>query len=320
MRSPGLGSTCCDVSLTEILQREFAALSPLEGGRKGVRKDSDQARLLGISPSLLSRLKSGKARLTHEKAEAISRVLRKGCPAHQQRELLEELLRETRDTEEDNLASQVTAFFRQFASRTAPLLVVDYRDHPRADEQGAYAGLAKVAGEAVARGLSMAMMQCFGVTFESDEQTANLRRYVETLRDRVRNAYTSIRAAAMERTSEAEVDRRLVLYERLGNPSLVGAGIQSRLFYTEFRRESEQSPIEREIWEWVAAPDKKDVFKERDTEESIVLLAYREQFTPITNHWTRYGRLPTEAHDLAGEWKIFSPKTASPEHRRGKRG
>ena len=89
-----------------------------------------------------------------------------------------------------------------------------------------------------------------------------------------------------------KIAQRLMLYERGTTknakfPYNFISGIQSRIFYAEIRK---GEIVEKEVWEWVAAPSR-DFFIPRD-ETSMPRNVIAQQFFPVTQFWYVNQRLP----------------------------
>ena len=167
--------------LSQILDREFQRLAE-EPQRPEWPPDfktlDNQAKILHINKSTLSRLRNGKAPLSPELARSFSQRLRTD-PADQEalgRELeaagaiqgergpfSHGQLLQTGDVQ-----SAKSLFER--LSNPGCFVGVEYRDLPRAEPHGKYRGYARFAGEAIARELSFAMFQPFGDAYEEKEE------------------------------------------------------------------------------------------------------------------------------------------------------
>jgi len=312
-----------------ILQSEFQRLADLPtdvgsaaaaGAKKGYRSLAQRARALKVDSGTLSRLLNGNARLSPKLADRFAARLRSD-PA-ERRTLAERLLEAGKKRPlEDQQPSQygdisaVKNFFERLSQEHC-LLVVEYRDLPRAEPDAKYGNYARLAGQAIAKGLAFGMVLPFSDDSLTEPpsglyHTRTIRSYLWDLKRKAIAAFNSIRdearIALKELQKDSDVDkkaleRRLVLYERSpGNSKssvpadLFFSGIQSRVFYVEIRTED---ILEKEVWEWVAARER-DFFIQRD-ESSTPQNVIADQFFPIVKFWhdNEHARLPTSIGDL----------------------
>lgn len=265
-----------------------------------------QADFLGVSSGQYSRIRNGKAPLSESSARKWASLLLPSDPARLERDLLTAARHRTPEQEHGSLGNAIDLFKR--FGREGALLAIEYRDLPRAEARGRYAKLAEDAGEAIARGLHVAMFQPFctpDVARRSDHCEA-VRTYVAQLGERVRLVFAQMRDHALALTPDDPalkelVKSRIILYESTSQ-RLAGSGIQSRLFYAAMRT-LDGFGLQEEVWEWVASMD--DSFIRRDP-NSTPVLAISEQFFPITAFWRAHGRLP-----LAGEIESAAKKHAA---------
>jgi hypothetical protein len=207
-----------------------------------------------------------------------------------------------------DVIQKVKEFFSQVKSPRA-LVIVEYRDLPRSAPQAKYMGLAKSIAEAIAGGLSFAMFQPFGsdsphlsgssraspakraITFR---HTTIVEDYCNLIRERVRKAYSYVlgEAIALAPTMEADLRKRVVLFERnSAYPSSFLSGIQSRIVFTIYPKGNfPEAPITRQVFEWVAGKED-DYFIEREDNENFVKVV-GEQFFPVVAHWSEAFELP----------------------------
>ena len=299
-------------AFSRVLDREFQRLAedPLHPGSPPHFKTLDnQARFLGVNKSTLSRLRNGKARLNPELARSFSQKLR--TDLGEQESLCRELeaagtLQENRGPLSHGQLLQtgdvhsVQSLFERL-SNPGSFVGVEYRDLPRAEPHGKYRGYAKFAGQAIASGLSFAMFQPFGDAFEAKGegyQTRIVRDYIWNLHQKVHDVYLAMLKAAFDiaqpktDADKLKIARRLMLYER-GTDTKdkfrynFCSGIQSRIFYAEIQK---GETVEREVWEWVAAPSR-DFFVPRD-ESSMPRNVIAQQFFPVVRFWCENQRLP----------------------------
>jgi hypothetical protein len=299
-------------ALSCVLDREFQRLADepkLEEWPSHFRTLGNQALFLGVNKSTLSRLRNGKARLNPELARRFSQKLRKA--AGEQETLCREL--EAAGTQQEDRGPlnveqllqtgdvhSAKELFKRLAN-PGSFVGVEYRDLPRADPSGKYRVYADFASEAIQKGLSFAMFQPFGNAFEpkgEGYQTKIVRDYIWNLRKKVREVYLSMLKKALDtdkpktEAEELEIAGRLMLYERGNDPEdrfryNFCSGIQSRMFYAEIKK---AETVEREVWEWVAAPSR-DFFVPRD-ESSMPRDVIAEQFFPVIRYWNAHQKLP----------------------------
>lgn len=303
-------------ALAELLDREFRLWIDRKGTGDIPATQKELADLLGISASHLSRLRSGQAALTSDAAHAFAKALRQGDNQEIGR-LRDELLVAAKEGGEPRSSSShsisrwsldnVKDLFERLGRRGA-FLAVEYRDCPRAFSEGKYGSYAVDAGRAIARGLSFALHQPFGIVeFESNEtqdhHTIAVRLHLFELRDMVRDVYRRMRQAAIRAARDEmqmkpdeikEIDNRIVLYEANCEP-FIRSGIQTRTFYAEVPLAHDDDKS-YEVWEWVAAQDE-DLFVQRDLEQTPHRVM-KAQFFPIPHFWEKHGRLPVTAEDM----------------------
>ena len=283
-------------ALAKLFSREFQRLA-LENPGTSYNTLVQRAKFLDSNKSTLSRLCSGSLFLSLNLATHFAKKLRK-IPSEQDA-LLREFMSYAKTVNKPLRFEQlletgdihtVETFFDRL-SNDGSLLVVEYRDLPRAEPDGKYRNYAELAGKAIAAGLSFAMVQPFGDAYEKGKyyHTRLVREYLWRLRNKVRAAHdamldAAIKAAAKTGIAEAVVKRRLKLYERVTDNLQFGmnfvSGIQSRMFFAEIPKES---LIEREVWEWVASSTR-DFFIQRD-ETSMPRDVIAEQWFPILKYW-----------------------------------
>lgn len=307
-------------------------------GAADLTKQADAARFLGVSPSYLSKLRSGKQALPVKSAADFARRLSNGDAD------IEEALRasfleasglgpgsqatphlvEPDVQPRDQFARRVEQFFAKLAQPNR-LLCVDYRDLPQAVPDGPYPRAARFAGEAVAKGLSFAMFQPFGTEEElkrernnasDNDPFYNLFEYLFDLAREVRQVYREMKRIAKRDGALGSI----VLYEATSvfrdeakpvplDPT--GCGIQSRTFFVDYEENARHIA---KVYEWVVA-EPEHFFVERSS-QSIHVQAVREQFSPVTSYWSEHHDLPKQK-DLQ-EWYDKRPKTGLPVQRRWK--
>jgi hypothetical protein len=112
-----------------------------------------------------------------------------------------------------------------------------------------------------------------------------------------------------------EIKGQIVLYEAWYKnkenkafgalPTIIAAGIQSRLFYTKFL---EAERYETKIYEWITAPRSNDYFIER-SQKSLSVDAVKMQFNPIPAYWEQNRkRLPEDDEQLEEAYENFGLK------------
>lgn len=317
-----------------VLQREFLRVSRDSDAATPPSFDTlqAQAEFLDITYSWLSRIKNGKVNTTPELAQKMAAKFHPD--SMDRRRLLADELLIASTTSADAApmvesvhpgdVSEVAALFARL-SRKGTFVAVDYRDYPRTAGAGArYPHYAEVAGEAVAAGMTFALFQPFGPTkfFERPAKTTKnspyrhtktVRRYLEDLHDRVREAHLTILSHALKAAAKAkgesltkpeqlEIARRVMLYEKGETSSCpIGAGFSSRLFYVAIpNRDAEIT----EIWDWIATPVR-DSFLQR-APESLPPDVVADQFFPIVHIWHKDRRLPLRNSEIKSAVNLYS--------------
>ncbi len=326
--------------------RRLAEERRAEGNAPDFGTLGKQAQFLGVNKSTLSRLRNGRVRLNPGLARGFSEKLRLDAGEREslRRELeaagspqenpgplnIEELLQ----TGDVHSAKEL---FKRLANNGS-FVGVEYRDLPRADPTGKYRVYAEFAGEAIAQGLSFAMFQPFGdadrtkedsqVASEENAETHNyhhtklVRDYIWNLRKKVREVYLAMLKAALKSAQSSKPDgvkltyaeklkvaAKLVLYERGTDEHdkfryNFCSGIQSRLFYAEIQQ---AETVEREVWEWVAAPSR-DFFVPRD-ESTMPRDVIAEQLFPVLHFWRdNNNRLPRTPQEIAETIAKYNPR------------
>ena len=203
----------------------------------------------------------------------------------------------------------------QRLSKPNALLIVEYRDQPRATPEAKYSNFADRAGEAIAKGLHFAMIQpfCAGAYDKIGQKyyhTATVRNFLQQMVLHTREVYLAMLEAALKKCGSQkpkDIAKRLVLYERTAADSgCFVSGIQSKIFLAEIPCEGDSGKsAEREVWEWIAGK-KQDFFLQRD-EVSLPFEVLSEQFLHITKFWTlqKEKALPltdAEIEETVGFW------------------
>jgi transcriptional regulator with XRE-family HTH domain len=327
-------------SVMSVLAERFEALRA-SGTMQLERTAAAEANYLGISASYLSRIRGGKAVITEE---FIQKIASRFEPHDEERRraLLTELeaARETMPeralsvAEPDISPNAIIDFFDRIA-QPGSLLCVDYRDLPQATSTGPFPQTAVEAAYAVAHGLCFAMFQPFGPVEQLRELLVRalehsghdrmfpcirLYEYIFQLAVRVRQVYTEMHAEVQKHDQPLG---QLVLYEAKHVPeTLVGCGIQSRVFYVDYTHALRHYS---EVYEWVAG-ENRHYFIHR-AGDSLNADAVREQFHPITTHWIAEQRsarpcIPMTNDELdeieqrldgskglpRSKWRVWNPK------------
>ncbi len=298
----------------ELLDAEFSRMvtqssDPLAAS---LRNGAGQAAFLRMSYSSYTKVRGGHQHLTHEQARRIAESLRHDRPESEREDLLRSLLAAGMDVGEldevlagdgivsDPLVSAQRMF--RYLARPGGIVVVEYRDLPRARKRERFESLAEAAGEAVAAGLCFAMVQPFPRPPSDDESPPRmpppLHDYLRTHRREVGESMNFIASAAAHAllrrgvdpaAAKAQVRSRIALFERaeLAAGETIGwIGLQSRTFWVETAFEG----LNKDYgwFEWVAG-EPHDHFvrrSERNSEGSAV----PAQFEPIINSWIESGR------------------------------
>lgn len=321
--------------LDEILDK-FPKLD--KGKRITVAKFAEKA---GINPTLLSRLKNNKATLTDEVKGKILACLGDGSSLDQKSladerrddfiDRITSSLQEVQillNTSKKSGVIDAEKLFEKLAQEKA-LLIIDYRDLPQAASGGAYPDMGEKLIDAVENGLCLALFQPFGQKLSLSKKYLELYEKIHKISERrlldhaqgqiatynylfnlaikVEAFYLDILEKLAERS---EVKGQVVLYEaayRDGNdwgviPSVVAAGIQSRLFYASFLEEGQHKT---RVCEWVAGSNDEHFFIER-SEKSVPWDIVLSQFNPIPAYWkAKENRLPKNETELGAAYEEF---------------
>ncbi len=296
-------------SLSEILAREFSRLAEMQ---PEVTTYEGQAKFLNLSKGHLSRLRRGRVPLTTATAAHIASRL---AQFEEHRRALEaELFPLTAESSASSAmwrATFVDAVRSFFASTGGnDLLCVEYRDLPRAEQDGQYPELALAAAEAVARGLTLALFQPFGYrTIENPRDAdADLATYLNVLQRRVRRVYRQMADLAMKLLPPGQVSDKIVLYERSREIELL-SGIQSRVFHLQDRGGAYN------VWQWVVGADREYYI---EWAQSVTdARAFRRQFQPVVWYWQKHGVLPNQNSTLDHAMRQFDASEGIAESSRG---
>jgi hypothetical protein len=176
--------------------------------------------MFGLRPPQFSRIRSGRASLTEERARVFAAKLaaRNGGPVNIDKltqELLAVATSVMRDEQQASPA-RIAELFERLAN--GGLLCVDYRDMPQAFQGAPYEKLAAPAGRAVANGMSFAMFSPFGspgALSDARDLPPVVRSAAANIAGQTRESYRKIRTEALNVLNDPRiVDSRLVLYER----------------------------------------------------------------------------------------------------------
>jgi hypothetical protein len=283
-----------------LLDERFAALGiPAETNRK-------RADALGIDPATFSKILNGSMSLSEERAQIWSerlfpddadarpefakRLLLLGQAAARPLtvpELCDKIVAEGGVVP----AERISDLFEALTQAHDPLVLIEYRDVPRAGPQAKYQDLGRALGKAIADGISVAMLMPFRPEATSNEDegeaagASRASRYSLDVRDGCRRAYVAFRRFAVEELGETrklEADERLRLYEAASDVSSVGCtGIQAKMFYVQYNTGGPGGILLRHhrIFQWVATPTR-DWLLYRG-EAHIDPEALRDSFFPI---------------------------------------
>jgi hypothetical protein len=280
--------------------------------------DRQIAKFIGISPSHFSKVLKGQSQLSERLADSIAVTLSPGLGSVAQKQLKEHLLRTIRNTPSakdafhkflDPLVAAADDWTHKkraggdepMAGEAPPLLIIEYRDLPRAESQAPWQTLAKTLGEAVAAGVHVALFSPFGKPPLTREQNAvayqEVRAFREQLALAARAVYMQIRAYA---ESAAESTGRPVSGEMTLFEAKVPSfhGFQTRIFLRKWRESN--GNLHSDVWEWIAAQNKEeDVFLKKDVNAvppSVVFWQFRQ----LAAYWTwRWSGTPDADKRLA---------------------
>jgi len=256
------------------------------------------AEMFGLRPPQFSRIRSGRASLTEERARVFARNLVGGNGgAGSVDKLTQELLAVATSVmrdEQQASPARIAELFERLCH--GGLLCVDYRDMPQAFQGAPYEKRAAPAGRAVAHGMSFAMFSPFGspgALSDSRDLPPVVRSAAANIAAQTRESYRKIRAEALNVRNEPDlIDARLVLYEREAVCQLP-VGFQSRLFVAV--PPGPYGPRPAELWEWITTPNG-GLFVQRDGLQQDAVM---EQFFPVTTAWEVHRALPQTKPEIA---------------------
>jgi hypothetical protein len=262
------------------------------------RSGKQYAEMFGLRPPQFSRIRSGRAVLTDERARLFARnLLAKNAGIGSLDKVAQELMAvATSVMRDEHQASpaRIAELFDRLCG--GGLLCVDYRDMPQAFQGAPYERLAAPAGRAVANGMSFAMFSPFGspdVLASARDLPPVVRSAAANIAGQTRESYRKIRDEALSVLNEPRViDSRLILYEREVGCQLP-VGFQSRLFIAV--PPGPYGPRPAELWEWITTPNG-GLFVQR---EGLQHDAVIEQFFPITTSWAVHRTLPQTKGEIS---------------------
>jgi hypothetical protein len=187
----------------------------------------------------------------------------------------------------------------QAADIQNPLICVEYRDVPRAGPDLKYHDLGIPLVEAIANRVSFAMFQPFLTNEPKAGGQQRAIQYMVKIRDECRLAYRTFRKAALEKTTDVEIDKRLRLYERRDLHH--GTGFQAKLFFMQYQTMQFTRKVDHHrILQWVTTP-RQDLLVYRG-ELNIEPTALKESFYPVVQHFdANPGELPRQ-------WEAGTPQ------------
>lgn len=161
-------------------------------------------------------------------------------------------------------AERITDLFDALLEKEVlnPLVVIEYRDTPRAAPDAKYQSLGEDLAKAIARGLHVAMLMPFqthgpagGSTSRRGRQSHALK-YMIDIEDECVRTYDRVRNLAVTHWTDsvASIDMRLRLYVPGAD---IGAtfspGFQAKIFYVQF---DDSATLERHyrVFQWVSTP------------------------------------------------------------------
>lgn len=309
-------------ALSQFLDQHFAATSHV------ARTNAARAEILGIDPSLYSKIIAGAVALTKARASKWAEAL---FPEDEQlqRVFVEGAIEAAKTKKADSIEDfwealrneggvsvrRISELFGALQSEGVkrPLICCEYRDIPRAPKAAKYELLGEELAKAIANDVTFAMFQPFmnkathGAP-DGPRQSLTALRYMEKVCEECERAYHDFaRSAAAqlaqnkkksETEARSEVQKRFRLYERSGPPYL-GSGFQAKLFLVQYRFEGVNRS---EILQWVSAP-KDDLLVYRG-DFNIEPEAVRDSFFPVPHVFESYGadeepELPSLPKDYA---------------------
>ena len=282
-------------TLEEVLSEQFEAV----GVGRTVRERADA---LGVNPSTYNRVLNGKMPLTQERATAWAQELFSDNPA-EVRGFAERLLGAEQPVPRprtveafcDDIAGQggavdaqrVSELFKALESTINPLILIEYRDGPRAGPGSDYHALGDHLAEAVANDVCVAMVVPFKVSEGPADAPVGRRgmshatKYMIDIQDECIRAYRAFKRLAEtklgpDRANEA--DQRLKLYFPGSSvPPTLSSGFQAKIFYIQFK-DRESYKRHQKVFQWVSTPSR-DLLIFRGNHISAEAL--RDSFFPI---------------------------------------
>lgn len=282
-------------AFTEILEERFRELK--------LFSNRARADWVKTAHTTYSRIVNGRIPLTRKRAEAWAAELYPDDPSA----ATQFATRLRADTADNGAPVNVHHFFDQMvrsggavpAERIAdllkalrevdnPLLLIEYRDIPRAGQEAKYQSLGEDLGKAVAHGLSVGMFMPFKspspTPADADEGQSKAVKFMTEVRDECRLAYRTFRRNArahLPKKRFGEVKERLKLYEPDDEvlPTL-GSGFQAKMFYLQYDTSDGETVIRHHrILQWVATPTRDHLIYRGEL--LINPAALRDSFFPV---------------------------------------
>lgn len=330
-------------TIPQLLEEQFRALK--------IFKDAARARHLKTDQATYSRILNGKLKLTPKRARAWSAILfpidTDKASAFERRLLGEDRPRTVREFFERLVADggavpaeRMADLLEVLATVARAVVCIEYRDLPRAGPASKYEGMGPSLGLAIARGVSVAMFQPFGLanplSFLAEggsSQSLAIATYLSQLQQKCRGAYLTFQQDALnacrdgarvdrekgdkDLSDEELVDRRLRLYERRIGEPFEGSGFQAKLFYVQYltgEEGNESATIRHQrLFQWLSTP-RQDLLVYRG-ETDLSPDAIRDGFYPIGHYFDCLGYLPVDGDETADEVirKKMPPVPGSPQ-------
>lgn len=202
-------------------------------------------------------------------------------------------------------AEEISELFEALQSPQVhhPLVIIEYRDIPRAGPDGKYQALGRILAEAVVAGVSVAMLVPFPeapVRVGASKAT----KYMIDLRDACIQAYLSFRRYAQaDLANEGKrIDDRLKLYVPTAKTALpTNPGFQAKLFYIQWDERDGSTLIRNHrVLQWVSNPAR-DLLIYR--EKHIDPEALRDAFFPVPHAFDLQDDVAEPCLPDLGNWK-----------------
>lgn len=322
-----------DTILSEIIQKYEDSPKTVEAFAKKIE----------ISDAQLSRIKSGKSKLSDNVIDKIRGYFETKDKeyADNLKKRLEKIRYESIKSSDisseqypqKNIAVEQLSKLFQTMAKEGSLLIIDYRDFPIS--LTSFPELIEATVDSIKAGLNVGYFQSFGsrkslvkkkiIILEkslktnisllgSAEEIANSYDYLSRLAVKVNQIYYAVKEKLVD-----EEKKRAILYEASyyqnekekdldAIPTIVACGIGSRLFYAHYKDNNNEAKTK--IYEWISSQNDNHYFFERSN-STLNFNAVKMQFNPIPAYWEKYGKLPQndtelkKAYDEFGLSKIF---------------